>query len=100
MTPPEHPPSPLDMLRDKRALVDTGPDRSRSSIVYAIFGLNTAAAVAVGLGVVLTIERLIRRKSPVNAIAGLFGIALAAFIAVRSGKAERYFVPKVLYQFG
>ena len=34
------------------------------------------------------IERLIRRKPVINAIGGLFGTGLAAFIAVRSGKAE------------
>ena len=47
----------------------------------------------------IAIERLIRRKPVVNAIGGLFGIGLAAFIAVRSGKAEGFFVPKMLYQF-
>ncbi len=88
------------MLRDKRALVDTGTGPVAFAIVYAIFGLNTAAAVAVGLGVVLMIERLIRRKSPVNAIAGLFVTGLAAFIAVRTGKAETYFVPRALIQLG
>src|SRR4051812_32140501 len=44
------------------------------------------------------IERLIRRKPVVNAIGGLLGTGLAAFIAVRSGKAEGYFVPRMLYQ--
>ena len=40
------------------------------------------------------IERLIRRKPVVNAIGGLFGTGLAAFIAVTAGKAEGYFVPR------
>ena len=60
--------------------------------------MNTAAAVAVGIGVVLFLERLIRRKPVVNAIGGLLGTGLAAFIAVRSGKAEGYFVPRMLVQ--
>jgi hypothetical protein len=100
VTPPEHPPSPFDTLRDRRALVDTGAGPVAFVVVYAIFGLNTAAAVAVGLGVVLAIERLIRRKPVINAIGGLLGTGLAAFIAVRSGKAETYFVPKLLQQLG
>jgi hypothetical protein len=88
------------MLRDKRALVDTGTGPVAFAVVYAIFGLNTAAAVAVGIGVVLMLERLIRRKSPVNAVAGLLVTGLAAFIAVRTGKAETYFVPRALIQLG
>jgi uncharacterized protein DUF3159 len=97
--PEEHPPSPLDMLRDPRALLDTTVAPVAFVIVYAIgHSVNAAAAVAVGIGVVVMIERLIRRRPVVNAVSGLFGTGLAAFIAVRSGKAETYFVPKMLYQ--
>jgi hypothetical protein len=98
VTPPEPPPSPLDLLRDKRAIVDTGLGPIAFVTVYAIFGLNTAAAVSVGLGVLLAIERLIRRKPVVNALGGLLGTGLAAFIAVRSGRPEGYFVPRMLIQ--
>src|SRR4051812_36563671 len=77
-------------------MVDTGAGPIAFVVGYAIFGLNTAAAVAVGLGVLIAIERLIRRKSVVNAMGGLFGTGLAAFIAVKSGKPEGFFLPKVL----
>jgi hypothetical protein len=100
VTPPEHPPSPIDILRDRRAMVDTGAGPVAFAVVYAIFGLNAAAAVAVGLGVLLMIERLIRRESPVNAVGGLFVTGIAAFIAVRTGKAATYFVPRALIQLG
>lgn len=98
MTQPEHPPSPLDLLRDKRAVVDTGLGPVAFVIVYALTDVNTAAIVAVGLGVVLMIERLSRRKPAVNAVGGLLGTGLAAFIAVRTGRPEGYFVPRMLYQ--
>jgi hypothetical protein len=95
----EHPPSPLEMLRDPRAVVDTTLAPVAFVIVYAITKeVNASAAVAVGIGVIIAIERLIRRKPVTNAIGGLFGTGLAAFIAVRSGKAEGFFVPKMLYQ--
>jgi hypothetical protein len=100
VTSPEHPPSPFDSLRDRRALVDTGAGPIAFVVVYAIFGLHTAAAVAVGIGIVLAVERLIRGKPVINAVAGLFGTGLAAFIAVKSGKPETYFVPKLLQQLG
>jgi hypothetical protein len=87
------------MLRDPRALLDTTLAPVAFVIVYAITkDVNPSAIVAVGIGVIIAIERLIRRKPVVNAVGGLFGTGLAAFIAVRSGKAEGFFVPKMLYQ--
>ena len=69
--------------------------------VYAIFGLNTAAIVAIGISVVLMIERLIRAQvRGQRASAALLGTGLAAFIAVRTGKAEAFFVPRMLIQLG
>jgi len=99
--PPEHPPGPFDMLRDKRAMVDTTVAPIAFVIVYTITKeVNVAAAVAVGIAVVLFVERLVRRKSVMNAVGGLLGIGLAAFIAVRSGNAEGFFWPKVAQQGG
>jgi hypothetical protein len=64
-------------------------------VAYTATGsnLNVAAGVAVGIAVVLTIARLVRRESPRHALSGLFGVAFAAFIATRSGKAEDFFLP-------
>jgi hypothetical protein len=44
------------------------------------------------------VERLIRRRPAINAVAGLLGTGLAVFIALRTGKPEGYFVPRALYQ--
>lgn len=62
---------------------------------YIASGSNTsvAAGVAVGLVAVLTVARLVRGESPRQAVFGLIGVALAAFIATRSGKAENFFLP-------
>jgi hypothetical protein len=57
---------------------------------------NTAAAVAVGLALALAIARLVRRDTPRHALAGLFGVAIAAFIAAKTGKAETFFLPGLL----
>ncbi len=57
---------------------------------------NTAAIVAVGLAVVLTIARLAKRETPVHALSGLVGVGIAAFIATRSGRAEDFFLPGLL----
>jgi len=86
------------MLRDRRAMADTGLGPLAFVIVNAIAGLHAAAAVAVGISLVLMVERLIRRRPIINAIAGLLGTGLAVFIALRTGKPEGYFVPRALYQ--
>jgi Protein of unknown function (DUF3159) len=97
---PEHPPNPLDVLRDKRAMLDTGTGPIAFVVVYAIWGLKTAAIVAIALGVVMAIERLVRRKTVVNVLGGLFVTVISAVIAWRTGKAETYFVPRALIQAG
>jgi len=68
-------------------------------VAYTISGsdTNTAAAVAVGLAVVLAVARLVRRESPRHALSGLIGVGFAAFIATRSGKAEDFFLPGLLF---
>jgi hypothetical protein len=100
VTPPEHPPSPVDILRDKRAMVDTGTGPIAFVVVYAIWGLKTAAIVAIALGVVMAVERVVRRQTVVNVVGGLLVTVISAVIAWRTGRAETYFVPRALIQAG
>jgi hypothetical protein len=67
-------------------------------VAYTVSGsdTNTAAAVAVGLALVLSVARLVRRQSPIHALSGLIGVGFAAFIATRSGRAEDFFLPGLL----
>jgi Protein of unknown function (DUF3159) len=95
-TPPT-PPSPLELLGDRRAVVDTGLGPVAFVIANAIWGLHTAAYVAVALSVVVALERIVRRAPVTNAIGGVLGTGLAVFIALRSGHASGYFVPRMLY---
>lgn len=64
-------------------------------IAYTASGsnTNTAAIVAVGLALVLSLARIVKRESPVYALSGLVGVAFAAFVATRSGRAENFFLP-------
>ncbi len=64
-------------------------------VTYAVSGsqTDTAAVVAVGLAGALAVGRLARRQTPRHALSGLVGVAFAAFIAVRSGKAANFFLP-------
>src|SRR5215213_3541396 len=95
--PPPRPPSPLELLGDRRAIVDTGLGPVAFVTVNAIAGLETAAIVAVALSVAVAAERLLRRRPVTNAVGGLLGTGLAVFIALRTGSAEGFFVPRALY---
>lgn len=67
-------------------------------VAYSASGSNTnlAAGVAVGLALVLSVIRLVKRETPRHALSGLIGVAFAAFIAARSGEAKNFFLPGLL----
>jgi hypothetical protein len=94
------PPSPLDMLRDPRVLVDTGLGPVAFVTVNALFDLDTAAVVALGISGLVALYRAIRRHPLTNAIGGVLGTGLAVFIALRTGSASGYFVPRALQNAG
>ena len=58
--------------------------------------VSLAAWIAVGVGLALVVARLIRRETLQFALAGFAGVALAAFVADRTGKAENFFLPGLL----
>jgi hypothetical protein len=90
----------MDILRDPRALLDTGLGPVVFVAVNAIVGLEPAAAVAVGLSVIIAIFRAIRREPITNAIAGVLGTGLAVFIALYTGSASGFFVPRAFQNAG
>lgn len=54
--------------------------------------LSTAIWASVGSAVAILIVRLVRREPVQPAISGVFGVAVAAFIAYRTGSARGYFL--------
>ena len=71
-------------------------------IAYTATGQNLETAVwaAVAVGAVLLVARLARRETLQFAIAGFVGVAIAAFIAQKTGKAENFFLPGLLLNLG
>ena len=47
---------------------------------------------AVGLALLLVVVRLIRRETVQQSIGGLFGVAISAYVASRTGRPEDYFL--------
>jgi hypothetical protein len=92
---------PLDLaeaIGGPMGMIETSSPAVAFIAAYTISGsdTNTAAAVAVGLALLLAVARLVRRESPRYALSGLVGVAFAAFVATRSGKAENFFLPGLL----
>lgn len=91
-------PTIADAIGGPLGMAETALPGVAFAFTYTISGqsTNTSAAVAVGLALALAIARIVRRDTPRHALAGLFGVGLAAFIAVKSGKAETFFLPGLL----
>jgi Protein of unknown function (DUF3159) len=94
----KEPPTLAEAVGGPLGLVETSLPAVAFVAAYAISGsdTNTAATVAVALALVLSVARLVRRESPRHALSGLIGVAFAAFIATRSGRAEDFFLPGLL----
>jgi hypothetical protein len=58
--------------------------------------LRTALWCAVGSALAIAGWRLVRKQSPRQALNGLFGIAIAAFLAARTGEAKDFYLPGIL----
>lgn len=57
----------------------------------------TAAAIsALGVAAALTLARLVRRQTPVYAVTGVLGVAVAGYIASRTGRPQDFFLPGLL----
>jgi hypothetical protein len=65
----------------------------RTALYWAIAG---SVLSAVGIGV----YRLIRKQPVRHAVNGLFGIAVGAFLAWRTGEAKDFYLPGILLTFG
>lgn len=62
--------------------------------------LTVAVWAAIVAGVISMVVRLARRETVQFAISGFIGVAIAAFIAQRTGRAENFFLPGLLINLG
>ncbi|MDH6110551.1 hypothetical protein P3T36_003589 [Kitasatospora sp. MAP12-15] len=59
-----------------------------------------AAWAALGLSAVFVVLRLLRRETVQHAFGGVFGVAIGAYIAMKTGKAQDFYLPGLLYNVG
>jgi Protein of unknown function (DUF3159) len=85
----------LHALGGRHGIADSSLPGLAFVIAYTASGqdLDFAIWTAVALGVVMFAIRLVRRETLQFAIAGFVGVAIAAFIAKQTGRAEDFFLP-------
>lgn len=86
--------SMLDQVGGLSAAVDSALPAVVFALVYAVGGRSLQPAVwaAVGVGVALLLFRLVRREQTRNAIGGFLAVALAAGLALVTGRASAYYL--------
>jgi hypothetical protein len=92
----------LDEMGGPQGIADSSLPGLLFVAVYTISGqdLQTSAIAAIGLGAVIALIRLIRGESARFAAAGFVGVLIAGFIATRTGRAEDFFLPGLLFNGG
>ncbi|WP_205695945.1 DUF3159 domain-containing protein [Conexibacter sp. SYSU D00693] len=84
-----------EALGGRLGILESSLPAGAFAIAYAISGsdLELSALIAVAVGACLTIARLLRRETLQFALAGVVGVAIAAFIANKTGRAEDFYLP-------
>lgn len=90
----------VSALGGRRGLLDSGLPGIVFVVVFTATSLTPALWAAVAVGAVLTVARLARRETLQHALAGFVGVAVAAFIARRTGRAEDFFLPGLFINAG
>ncbi len=81
-----------------RGVIDSSLPSAVFLVVYVVDGQKLAPAVwgAVGSAAVIAVLRLLRRQSLQQVLSGLVGVAFAAWLAARTGRAEDFYLPGLL----
>ncbi|MCW2503201.1 MAG: hypothetical protein JWO79_1485 [Actinomycetia bacterium] len=74
--------------------------RKHAHLDIGVSDLQVAIWSAVASAVLLALYRLARRDSVKHAVNGLFGVALAAYFASRTGRAEDFYLPGIWMSYG
>ena len=87
----------LNALGGKRGLLDSGLPALIFIIVFTVtHKLNGSLIAALIVSAILTIIRLIRKDTLQHALTGLFGVAISAFFARSTGRAQDFYLPGLI----
>jgi hypothetical protein len=82
----------LEQLGGPMGMLDSGLPVVVFVVVNVVAGLGWAIGAALGAGVLIATIRLVRHRPVTQAISGLIGVGVAAFIAYKLGSARGYFL--------
>lgn len=85
-------PTPLEQMGGLGGLVYSAVPVVVFVLVNSFLGLTAGIWSSIGVALAITALRLIRKEPLQPAVSGLFGVAIAAFIAYRTGSAKGYFL--------
>ncbi|NGO80302.1 DUF3159 domain-containing protein [Streptomyces sp. YC504] len=85
-------PTPLEQMGGSTGLVYTMLPVVAFVLANASMGLTAAICTAVGVALAITGLRLVRKEPLQPALSGLFGVAVASFVAWKTGSANGYFL--------
>lgn len=85
-----------EQLGGIKGMVDSGLPVVVFVLVNALAGLRWAIWAAVAAGGAVLVLRLVRREPVQFAVSGFLGVAFAAFLAHRLGRAEGFFLPGIV----
>jgi hypothetical protein len=88
----ERQPTPLEQMGGISGLIYSSVPVIVFVVANALFGLQVGIWSAVGSAVLITVVRVVRKEPVQPAISGFFGVAIAAFIAYRTGSAKGFFL--------
>jgi len=96
------PPSIADAVGGPLGVAESALPAAAYVLTYTVSGQDTTVAliIAVGLGVLFGVARLIRGQTVQFALAGIAGLALSAYVVSRTGRAEDFFLPGLLANAG
>jgi hypothetical protein len=85
-----------DQLGGVRGVLESSVPVVIFVIANILSTLNWAVVVSAGSAVAIAIYRLTRKQSVRNAINGLFGVGIGAFIAWKTGSTKNFYLPGIL----
>ena len=98
----ERPPSIADAVGGPLGVAESALPAAAYVLTYTVSGQDTTIAliIAVTLGVVFGVARLMRGQTVQFALAGIAGLALSAYVVSRTGRAADFFLPGLLANAG
>ncbi len=84
-----------------RGVIEAAVPTAGFTVAYLVtHQLKLSLIIGIGSALVLLAARLVQRSTPQFVLNSLVGIGIAAFFALRSGKAQDAFLPGILYNAG